>query len=225
MSTFVTGEVLLFDANGVPLVLTAAGEMKAEVFQKANTQFEQVIVDPSVPTRKAEVTADGRLTVETHAPVGQAGQHVIIVDPITGNQASVDETGALNVVQNLVIVPDDKTSWNQNTQEVTGDRGGTDSWDIIVPNNETLTLKQWSAGAYVLDDQIMLQWKANLWWQPNGSTSGQELLEAFYFQGQSEGVRNFEREFTGDGTARFHVDIVNQSRDDSEARLFLKGYY
>ena len=96
--SFIIGEVLIFDANGNPLVMTTAGEAKVEAIQRPDTQFTSVIADPIDPTRIAEITELKRLSVETHHPAGSTGNNVVITDPINANyQAFVDASGNLKV--------------------------------------------------------------------------------------------------------------------------------
>lgn len=151
-------------------------------------------------------------------------QDITLFDKDGENSAIVDEAGRLYVIVSNKI-PEGKTIWKETSLENTPKYGGTDSWDETVPNGETLTLQEFYVGAYVTEKGKNLQWKCELYWQPNGNSTGQELLAAVYLQCQSTFSRFFNRDFVGDGTARFRVEVTNYSEEISEARLELSGYY
>lgn len=223
---FVVGEVLLYDANGNILALTEAGEARVEAIQKAGAQFQNVIADPLVPARQAEVNALRRLMVEAYPPNGQTGNNVVITDPLNvNNQAAVDSSGRLTVIVASATTPPGKTPWEEFSVETTEKSGGTDVWNQVIPAGETLTLQSFEAGAFVTFGDNMLRWKCDLFWQPLGNATDEEQIDTIYLQGQSTHITPFDRDFIGDGTARFHVEILNESAGASEARLTLRGYY
>lgn len=229
MSDYTISEGVIYDADGNILGVTVNGEAKVEAIQRADSVFKNNIVDPFVQGYAAGVTSDGELKVETH-PAAGVNQSVVITDPVTpANKAAVDSSGRLTVVTSTPLPPG-TTEWVQSKKDSTPGSGGTDTWDVLIPAGHELTLQTFETGAIVTGSggfggDSVLKWKCELYYQPNGNTSGQLLLAVVYLQGSSESQRSFDYTVTGDGTARFHMLVTNNSDATSESTSFLKGYY
>lgn len=100
--SFVTGEVLLFDAGGNALVMTATGEAKVEAIQRAGVQFEQIIVDPTTPANKVGVTATGEAKTEVIQKAGELFKNLIVDETTPANSAGVTSENKLKVESSQV---------------------------------------------------------------------------------------------------------------------------
>jgi hypothetical protein len=155
-------------------------------------------------------------------------QGVVKIVGASGNIAEVNLAGEQLVAVAQPATPPGKTPVKEGGIVVVTKKGGTDEFDYIIPNGETLTLQQLEFSGYLtVDSGNPLQTKCALKWQPNGNTTGEELVSVLYLQGTSEAVRNFPSTevFVGDGTARLRLEIVNESKEHAEVFRLIRGFY
>lgn len=196
--SFIVGEVLIFDANGNPLVMTPAGEAKVESIQRPGTQFDNVIVDPIDPSRKVEVTTLKRLSVETHHPAGSTGNNVVITDPINASyQAFVDASGNLKVTTPPPTPP-------PNTDQVTvvelDDVSNDSDTYYIIPNTKTLVISRLLSGSEDTNAGSVVL----LYLDEDGTGNNLELITAQFSNG-SNATSDLGLSTIGDGTKRILI--------------------
>ena len=149
----------------------------------------------------------------------------LIIDAITGVTARVSDDGRLKVSIDFTI-PEGKTPVLEGGKVAITGNGGTNTFNWIIPDGEDFVLSSFEFGGYVPDaGQDGLIAKSELYYQPNGNTTGEVLLDIVYLQGVS-GLRvPFGYKITGDGIKRLSVVTINQSDKVGEFKRFVKGYY
>lgn len=104
---------------------------------------------------------------------------------------------------------------------------GSDEKTWKIPNGKYVTIQRLEFGGYVdkagIDKPIVT--KAELWYQPNGNTVGQELITFIYLHHMSGDFRDPYKEYgPGDNTARFRLYLRNRSDERIECNAVVTGY-
>ena len=192
---FVTGEVMLFDANGRALVMTPAGEAQVEAIQRPNTQFNNILVDPVTPSQKAGVTAAGKLLVETSPATGGPSQNVVITDPVnSGHQALVDASGNLKVTTPPPTPPPNTTQVGHTAfSNVNNDQNDY----YTIPNGQTLTINRFESGSETTNSGSV----CFLYYDEAGNGNNMEIISVQFHNG-SNASSDLGVYIEGDGTKR-----------------------
>ena len=149
----------------------------------------------------------------------------INIDPVTGVGAKVTNDGRL-LTSNQIIISDDKTAVIEGGVIALTGNGGTNTFTWIIPNNEIFELLSFEFGGFVPDASVDgMVAKCLLYYQPNGNTTGELLLDAIYLQGQSDARIPLALKQTGDGIKQIVMIVANESDKQGEFKRFIKGYY
>lgn len=141
-------------------------------------------------------------------------------------EVRVNESGRLLTSQEPPSAPPATTAVNEGGQVTVLKQGDTNEFNWVIPNGENFILQRFEAGGYVpKDGNYLMQSKLELWYQPNGTSAGQELVTVIYLQHMSDNFRDLNRTFIGDGTGRMQIKITNWAVEDAEFTRIFRGYY
>ncbi len=141
--------------------------------------------------------------------------------------ALVTSAGELKVATPAPGPPAGTTTVEEGGEVTVVKQGGTNEYNWVIPSGETFKLQSFEFGGYIpKDGDYPLVAKGELWWQPNGSSTGESLVDVIYLQHLSAAIRRFDdKEFVGDGTARMQMELTNWSIEDGEFFRLMRGYY
>ena len=140
------------------------------------------------------------------------------------NVAQIDSSGRLFITDQTPEGPD-RTTVREGGQTQVAGRDGVDTFNWVIPNGETFHLTKFDFDGYIMTEGTIIQLKSELIYQPNGNTTGEELISVIYLQSQSSGSKNITLEFVGDGTRRIQIKTTNITKDVAEVARYFGGYY
>jgi len=167
----------------------------------------------------AEVTTGGLIKVESYQSSSATPTRTIIQDYYNlQNFASIDETGRLHVSTAAPAPPDTTSISNTQKSNMTGT---VDSFTII-PSGHYIQLTLFQAGS---EYDSVAGSNAEIYYAPNGTTTGIELIAAIYVNGSSNQFDITYITPEGDGTKSI---LLRRRRLGGGAKeIFAKwgGYY
>jgi len=122
--------------------------------------------------------------------------------------------------------PSNKTGVAEGGEVLVAAKGGILNYSWIIPNGETFYLRQLEFGAIQIHHSIHpLQAKCILYYRPNGTAIGQQILAPIFLQGESHKYVHFNKSFVGDGVATMYLHVVNLSEFVIDCFRMFRGYY
>ncbi|HNR90701.1 MAG TPA: hypothetical protein PKM65_20360 [Spirochaetota bacterium] len=199
------------DGAGNPITSTDLGSGKRGLdVNVAITPTEAVkIRDKNAAGNEVSVDAAGNLSAKT-----------ILRDATFDSRlAKVDASGNQLVILAAPVPPTGKTAIS-NTQQ--GDMSGVQNSFTVIPNGYSVVIQRLKAGA---EHESNGGSKVELWYAPNGNTTGMTLLEAIYINGSSNQFDLAYESPIGNGTRAI---LLRRSRlIGGSVEVFAKweGYY
>jgi hypothetical protein len=221
---------LQFEWLGVGNIYVYYDEQIVHTYNFLGTSTSFSIANPDLPvtvsnentTNTSDVIMKiGCMSVMTEGGfLMQAQQSGGLIQPL-----AVDSSRRLQVALPPPEAPAGTTPVDEVDEITLAKKGGTETYNWIIPTGEIFTLTRFEFNGYVTVGGSPIHAKSKLYWQPNGTTTGEVLIKSLYLQGQSESHDDFEKDYVGDGTARFSIVTVNDSDDNGEFFRGIRGYY
>lgn len=204
------GRVYVSVQEIVPLIISSLPEIIISSLP------DIILRDASEAGRKAVIDASGRVFVSI-------GQSVDLISMIrdgsnADNKAKVDSAGNLYVVTPAPETPAGKVSLSDTQQ---GDVTGIVGHFTVIPNGSILTIQRFKAGAETNNGGS----KIELFYAPNGNTTGLVLIEALYLNGSSAYADLNYATQIGNGTRAILLRRSNLHGGANEIFGKWEGYY
>lgn len=171
----------------------------------------------------ADVTSGKRLMVEASFAAGVSTE--VVIKDSDGDYVDITPDQRMRVTT-APGYPTGTTRVTEGGTVTVTKKGGTNTFNWIIPNGQTFHLSKFEFGGYIpKDSPNPIQCKCTLYYQPNGSSVGQVMVATLYLQNMSDAFRDLAEEYIGDGTKRMQLYVVNQSNEDVEVTRLFRGYY
>lgn len=224
-------------ASSLPLPTGAATESKqdtgnaslASIDGKVATAAYQVALNEVVSYINAKMAALGQGIKSGSIPVTIASDQndlrTRIKDSVDDYFARVSSDGRISVSTTISVPPQTTAVNTGGIGAIISGRGGTAQYTWVIPNGVEFHLQRFAFGGYILSPGKQAQAKGEIYYQPNGNTTGEELLGVLYASGASQSNVDLDYTWTGNGTRRLCIKITNWSTNDMEPYRMIKGYY
>ena len=178
-------------------------------------QQPRAIEDPVTPANKMSVNADG--SINTTQASGNTSDFRL-KDATDAYYAKVDDSGNQYVITPTPAAPEGTTAISDT--QISYMSGEEDSFTVI-PNGEDLTIQRFKAGCEIDTGGS----KVELYYAPNGNTTGMILIEVLFLNGSSGFADLTYNPPTGDGTAAIMLKRERLGGGSSEIFGKWEGYY
>lgn len=206
-----SGNVLLWDANGNPLLTTNAGG------------------NPVLANRI--VGADGSSFAGVLGDLLKAG-----IFGVTGNQLVVDSNGAITTKNTPPTAPPGTTEVQERSVLTVSKLGGTATFSYVPGAGQDFRLQQLTLRGFIAapNSDKQLNARATYLIRPNGAGSavGEKEIVRLYLHRTPQAIQDYNDKssqagvlFIGDGTKAFYIAVVNNSQDDAELEVAIRGFY
>lgn len=189
-------------------VNTNLGTIETDI-ESGNTKLDSAI------SELQDIEADVE-SVDTHI---QSVQPRRIQDGSSSNLVKIDSSGNLYTVSPAPEAPAGKTSVSDTQQSSVS---GTTDHFYIIPTGEYLTIQRLKAGSEM---DTVAGSKIEMYYAPNGNTTGMTLLEALYVNGSSDFYDLNYITSAGDGTKAILLRRERLGGGGCEIFAKWEGYY